>query len=302
MPRTSGSASRRTGLRNITVAYNLRDIDDTVDNAVQPVALQFRVGSTGTWTNVPAAFVADATTRPERRDAGDAGQRPSPDRRPMTVALLEIADHHRQRRRYDEWVGIDDISVTASPMDQPPAVTSTFPADGATDVAVDANLSVTFDEPVDVSGGWYDIKCPSGSHTVSVSGGPLTYTLDPAVDFDNDETCRFTVSARTSRTRTRTIRRHPGRGSRRDLPDGRGASAAADSRRRRSATPSSSAGASWSPPPGRSRTADAPTYRWDLDDDGTFETAGQSVTFSAAGLRCAADPERSWCGRRPRPG
>jgi hypothetical protein len=26
------------------------------------------------------------------------------------------------------------------------------------------------------------------------------------------------------------------------------------------------------------------TYRWDLDNDGTFETPGQSVTFSAAGL------------------
>jgi hypothetical protein len=26
------------------------------------------------------------------------------------------------------------------------------------------------------------------------------------------------------------------------------------------------------------------TYRWDLDDNGTFETLGQSVTFSAAGL------------------
>ena len=43
---------------------------------------------------------------------------------------------------------------------------------------------MTFDEPVDVSGGWYDIKCPSGPHTAVVSGGPLTFTLDPVADFD----------------------------------------------------------------------------------------------------------------------
>jgi uncharacterized protein len=30
------------------------------------------------------------------------------------------------------------------------------------------------------------------------------------------------------------------------------------------------------------------TYAWDLDDDGTFETAGQSVEFSAAGLQAPA--------------
>ena len=51
-----------TGAANITVAYNLRDIDGTADNAAQQVALQYRVGSTGNFTNVPAGYVADATT------------------------------------------------------------------------------------------------------------------------------------------------------------------------------------------------------------------------------------------------
>src|SRR6266536_2664578 len=36
-----------TGLAGVGVTYNLRDIDGTTDNAVQPVALQYRVGSTG---------------------------------------------------------------------------------------------------------------------------------------------------------------------------------------------------------------------------------------------------------------
>ena len=51
-----------TGASNVTVSYNLRDIDPTGDNAVQQVALQYRVGSTGNFTNVPAGYVADATT------------------------------------------------------------------------------------------------------------------------------------------------------------------------------------------------------------------------------------------------
>ena len=33
-----------TGASNVNVAYNLRDVDGTADNAVQPVALQYRVG------------------------------------------------------------------------------------------------------------------------------------------------------------------------------------------------------------------------------------------------------------------
>ena len=68
------------------------------DNAIQPVALQFRVGSTGPFTNVPAGFVADATTGPSLADLVT----------PVSVVLPAAADdqpraagphHHHQRRR-----------------------------------------------------------------------------------------------------------------------------------------------------------------------------------------------------------
>ena len=55
---------RTTGYTDINVAYRLRDIDGSVDNAVQPVALHYRIGNTGTFVNVPAAFVSDATAGP----------------------------------------------------------------------------------------------------------------------------------------------------------------------------------------------------------------------------------------------
>ena len=50
-----------TGLTNIHVAYNLRDIDASTNNAFQQVALQYRLASTGSFTNLPAGYVADAT-------------------------------------------------------------------------------------------------------------------------------------------------------------------------------------------------------------------------------------------------
>ena len=53
-----------TGQTGITIAYNLRDIDGTTDNSIQPVALHFRVGNSGGFTNVASAFVADASSGP----------------------------------------------------------------------------------------------------------------------------------------------------------------------------------------------------------------------------------------------
>jgi hypothetical protein len=80
--------------------------------------------------------------------------------------------------------------------DSAPSVASTTPANGATDVALNANVSITFSEPVNVSGSWYSISCgSSGAHTAAVSGGPTTFTLNPDSDFATAETCTVTVFA-----------------------------------------------------------------------------------------------------------
>ena len=90
---------------------------------------------------------------------------------------------------------------TASPLhscsaDQPPSVSSTTPTSGATGVALDANISVTFSEAVDVIGTWFTIVCgTSGAHSATVSGGPTTFTLDPTTDFVPGESCTVTVVA-----------------------------------------------------------------------------------------------------------
>ncbi len=80
--------------------------------------------------------------------------------------------------------------------DQAPTVSSTLPANNANGVSVSSNVSITFSEPVDVTDGWYGISCgTSGGHSASVSGGPTTFTLDPATDFAANETCTVTVHA-----------------------------------------------------------------------------------------------------------
>ena len=103
-----------TGLSSIQVQYNLRDVDGSIDNAIQPVALHYRVGTSGDFTNVPAAFVADATTGPSLATLVT----------PINVMLPAAADNQPQVQLRvitsnavgsDEWVGVDDFSVTAGP-------------------------------------------------------------------------------------------------------------------------------------------------------------------------------------------
>jgi predicted extracellular nuclease len=101
-----------------------------------------------------------------------------------------------------EWNGFATDNVDGlgehqfSPGDQPPEVTSTSPTSGQANVAVDANVTITFSEPVDVAGSWYSISCgTSGTHAATASGGSSTFTLDPGSDFAPSETCTVTVVA-----------------------------------------------------------------------------------------------------------
>ena len=80
--------------------------------------------------------------------------------------------------------------------DAAPEVSSTTPADNATGVLVGANIDVTFSEAVNAAAGWYTITCTgSGVHTATVSGGPITFTLNPDADFAELETCTVEVIA-----------------------------------------------------------------------------------------------------------
>lgn len=184
------------GRSNIYVSFVLRDIDGTADNAVQPVAVQYRVGATGTFTNLPAGFVADATSGPGLADLVTPVEAGLPaEANDKSIVNIRIITTNASGN--DEWVGIEDISVIAA-VDDAPAVQSTTPGGGATDVAIDTDLTVTFSEPVAVAAGWVTISCTvSGSHAASVSGGATFFTLDPTADFAHAERCTLRIRARS---------------------------------------------------------------------------------------------------------
>jgi predicted extracellular nuclease len=99
----------------------------------------------------------------------------------------------------DDGLAVDDFSLTAhdiAPPDSAPAVTGTNPANGAANVPLNANLTVTFNEAVTVSPASFTLTCSvSGSKAVAVSGGPIEYTLDPDSDFVNGDSCTLAVLA-----------------------------------------------------------------------------------------------------------
>jgi hypothetical protein len=103
---------------NVRVAYNLRDVDGSADNAVQPVALQYRVGASGSYTNVSAGFVADATTGPSLATLATPVSVELPDA-VRNQALVQIRIITTDAVGSDEWVGIDDIAVTGSNSSEP---------------------------------------------------------------------------------------------------------------------------------------------------------------------------------------
>lgn len=53
-----------TGQSDIPMSFKVRDLDGSADNATQQVAVQYRIGTSGDFTNIPGLYVADATTGP----------------------------------------------------------------------------------------------------------------------------------------------------------------------------------------------------------------------------------------------
>src|SRR5829696_8558314 len=101
------------GRAGVMLRLVLRDIDATAHDAVEPVAVQYRVGAAGAFAAVPGGYVADATSGP-----GEATKVTR-----VTMNLPAAADGQRlvqvrvlttDAAGQDEWVGIDDIEVTAA--------------------------------------------------------------------------------------------------------------------------------------------------------------------------------------------
>ncbi|PZA12866.1 fused nuclease/metallophosphatase/5'-nucleotidase/calcium-binding protein, partial [Rhodopseudomonas palustris] len=124
-----------SGREDVRVSFNVRDLDASTDNAAQQINVQYRFGSSGTWTNVSGGYAADVTTQ------GSATQVT-----PFDLLLpAEVNGHSDLQVRImttnaggnDEWVGIDDIKVTSEP---------DTPVEGQTVGFVPGSTSISQDE------------------------------------------------------------------------------------------------------------------------------------------------------------
>ncbi len=188
-----------TGQQNINIQYKVRDLDGSTDNAVQQVALHYRVGTTGNFTNVPGAgFVLDATTGPSLATQVISVNAPLP-AAANNQSQLQVRIMTANASGNDEWVGIDDISVTALSVGDPaPQITGVTPLAGSSALP-DNNLTINFDEAVTAEADAVTLSC-NGS-PVSLAGLPVgapgvtQLVLNPSVNLPFDASCTFTVMA-----------------------------------------------------------------------------------------------------------
>ncbi len=79
-------------------------------------------------------------------------------------------------------------------LDTAPLVDATTPSAGASDVALNSDVTISFSEPVQLSGEWFAITCSQSLvHRADISGGPRDFILNPQVDFATTEACTVTL-------------------------------------------------------------------------------------------------------------
>ncbi len=101
------------GTTDVAISYNLRDIDGSADDAQTQVALQYRIGDTGPFINIPAGYVTDATTGPSQASLVTPVSAVLPseaENQPKVQVRIMTADAFGN----DEWVGIDDLTLNGT--------------------------------------------------------------------------------------------------------------------------------------------------------------------------------------------
>lgn len=194
-----------TGRQDLRFSVDLRDLDGSATNAIQQIAVQYRIGDSGAWLNLPGGYVADATL------AGSATMVTH-----LDLALPAAANNQGQveiriittdSAGTDEFVGLDNLSVVSAPFvvvadTTAPVVASSNPVDGATMVNAGANLVLSFSEPVTLGTGSITITDNAGdSRTIVVTDASQvtlsgqTLTINPQADLKPGATYQVSLDS-----------------------------------------------------------------------------------------------------------
>jgi len=108
----------------------------------------------------------------------------------VTVVAAQVTDD-------SNGTPMDADYVFSFTTDVPPAVTTTSPADGATDVNAGSTVTINFSESVNASGSAFSLECPTGTpEAFNQSSSPASsFTLTPTSDLPAGTTCTVTVHA-----------------------------------------------------------------------------------------------------------
>ena len=192
-------------LADLAVAYTGEQWRRGNSTAADKLQFQYSVNATsltdGTWADVPALdFTSPDTSAPNdsKRDGNASENRTEIS---GIIPGLNLADNAMVWVRWfdvdvggnDDGLAIDDV-VFGTPVDNPPELVASIPADGATDFPSTGSLSFTFSEPVAVSGDWFVLEClPSGDTYTpansNVTGGPITFFVIPSNDLPVGDEC-----------------------------------------------------------------------------------------------------------------
>jgi predicted extracellular nuclease len=157
--------------------------EETIKNSSDPdIADLVGYGNVPEYEGSGAAPTLGATTSAQRKGGGCVD---SDDNRADFEALTPLARN--------------SSSPTRACSDDAPAVLGVTPVGGSVNVALDSNLTVTFSEPITLSGEWFRVECDLGAavtpSTAAISGGPVTFTIDPGAPLYADDSCALTIFA-----------------------------------------------------------------------------------------------------------
>lgn len=97
----------------------------------------------------------------------------------------------------DDALAIDDV-IFGTPVDNPPSLAWSIPANNANDFPANASIILHFSEPVSVSGNWFALACTLsstfGPNESAINGGPVEWYITPNSALIPGESCALTLN------------------------------------------------------------------------------------------------------------